>query len=559
MSSEPTKRRVIKTKKSATVAIPTNVLVSTEVPATQAPMAMAVPMAAPMAMAAPVQEKRPTCGICIEPYNKVANTEVVCCFCQKSACRRCIQTFLTTSTNDPHCMHCSKLWDRDFIDDTLTATYRMNDYKKHRENILLDREIALMPATQHRAEQIRSADKMEKEIMPPLDSQLKQLYAESSAITQKINTIYKLRNDAHYQIRLLRTGQGEKAKAETTFVRKCPDGDCRGFLSTAWKCGLCSKWACPDCHEIKGTDRDVEHTCNPDNVATAKLLAKDSRPCPGCGTVITKIEGCDQMWCPQCHTPFSWRTGQKETGVVHNPHYYEWQRKQNNGVAPRAVGDVPCGGIPQYHELRDRLSVLLSSQKNAILNFHRVLQHVQHAELPRYHNVFNENDNQDLRIEYLLGNTDADALKVAIQQREKKREKERAVRRALEVLVQGGTDLLRRIMAEDDVEKKKAILDEVDALRIYINELLAKVHERMKLSVQQFKSDWSIHHPFSPTVKRLEKLKEQQRLEKLRQQAQLAALAQVIDENPVPEDTLVPGVTQARTRRGAYNIASTDV
>jgi uncharacterized protein YutE (UPF0331/DUF86 family) len=235
------------------------------------------------------------------------------------------------------------------------------------------------------------------------------------------------------------------------------------------------------------------------------------------------------MWCPQCHTPFSWRTGQKETGVVHNPHYYEWQRKQNNGVAPRAVGDVPCGGIPQYQELRDRLSGLLSSQKNAILNFHRVLQHVQHAELPRYHNVFNENDNQDLRIEYLLGNTDADALKVAIQQREKKREKERAVRRALEVLVQGGTDLLRRIMAEDGVEKKKAILDEVDALRIYINELLAKVHERMKLSVQQFKSDWSIHHPFSPTVKRLEKLREQQRLEKLRLQAQQAALAQHVN------------------------------
>jgi hypothetical protein len=544
-----TKKRVVRKK---AVAEPTNVLVSTS---TVTPATATVATVATVAQT----EKRPTCGICIEPYNKVANTEVICCFCEKSACRRCVQTFITTSTNDPHCMHCSKLWEREFIDDNLTVTYRMNEYKKHRENILLDREIALMPATQYRAEQIRSADKMEKEIMPPLDTQLKKLYEDSAAITVKINTIYKLRNDAQYQIRLLRTGHGEKAKTEVTFVRKCPDGDCRGFLSTAWKCGLCSKWACPECHEIKGTERDAAHECKPENVATAKLLAKDSRPCPGCGTVITKIEGCDQMWCPQCHTPFSWRTGQKETGVVHNPHFYEWQRKQNGGVAPRVVGDVACGGIPHYTEVRNNISGLSTMEKNMILNFHRIIQHVQHAELPRYHNVFNENDNQDLRINYLLGYTNADTLKVTIQQREKKREKERAIRRALEVLVQAGTDLLRRIMVETDINKKAAILDEVDALRIYINDLLAKVHDRLKLSVEQYKSDWTTHHPFSPTAKRAEKLKEQQRLEKIKQQAlvraQEAALIMLVTENPVTDATQ----EEARRRRDSYSSSDSSV
>lgn len=464
-------------------------------------------------------DARPTCGICIEPYNKVQNTEVVCCFCTKSACRRCIQTFLTTSTNDPHCMHCNKLWEREFIDDNLTMTYRMNDYKKHRENILLDREVALMPATQHRAEQIRDADRMEKEILPPFDAKLKELYAASAEITKKVNEVYRLRSDAQYQIRLLRTGQGEKAKTEVTFVRKCPDGDCRGFLSTAWKCGLCSKWACPECHEIKGTDRDAAHECKPENVATAKLLAKDSRPCPGCGVVISKIEGCDQMWCPQCHTAFSWRTGQKETGVVHNPHFYEWQRKQNGGVAPRVLGDVACGGIPHYTEVRNRLTGLMAPEMNAVMNFHRVVQHVQHVDMARYHNVFNENDNQDMRIQYLLGNMNLDVLKVTIQQREKKREKERAIRRALEVLVQAGTDLLRRIMAETDVTKKRAIMEEVDALRLYVNELLTKVHDRLKLSVALYKSDWSSWYPFSPSTKKAEKLKE----ERARQAAATAA------------------------------------
>lgn len=500
-----------------------------------------------------VTEKRPSCAICIEPYNKVANTEVSCCYCEKSACRRCIQTFLTTSTNDPHCMHCNKAWDRDFIDDNLTMTYRMNDYKKHRENILLDREIALMPATQYRAEQIRSADKMEKEIIPPFDADLKLLYEESAKIQKEINRVYNLKNDAQYQIRLLRTGQGEKQKNEVTFVRKCPDGDCRGFLSTAWKCGLCSMWACPECHEIKGMDRDSAHECKPENVATAKLLAKDSRPCPGCGIVITKIEGCDQMWCPSCHTPFSWRTGQKETGVVHNPHFYEWQRKQNGGVAPRVLGDVACGGIPAYHDLRAGLGgLLLVKEQELLYNFHRIIQHVQHVELHRYHNVFNEADNQDMRIQYLLGVLSSDVLKVQIQQREKKREKERAIRRALEVLVQAGIDLLRRIIDADTADKKRGIIQEIDALRIYVNELLAKVHQRLKLSVPQYTHSWATTYPFSPTAKKTEKLKEEARLAKIRARliadrdagiragtvsltevVRQVALEQLIDENPI--------------------------
>jgi hypothetical protein len=404
-------------------------------------------------------------------------------------------------------MHCSRGWEREFIDDNLTMAYRMNEYKKHRENVLLDREMALMPATQHFAEAIRSAEKMENELLPPLDVRLKELYLKQDEISKEINRVYVLRSEILYHTRILRTGQGDKAKVEVNFVRKCPDGECRGFLSTAWKCGLCSKWACPDCHEIKGETRDAEHTCNPDNVATAKLLAKDSRPCPGCGTVITKIEGCDQMWCSQCHCAFSWRTGRKETGVVHNPHFYEWQRKQNGGVAPRVAGDVPCGGIPNYHEVRGRLAGFLAKEIEYSLNFHRILQHVQHVELNRYHAVFNQQDNQDMRVNYLLGRLSAEDLKVEVQKREKKREKERAIRRAMEVLVQAGIDILRRMMAEADATKKRAILSEIDSLRIYVNELLAKVNDRMKLSVPQYSSNWTTTWPFSAAAKKAAKEK----------------------------------------------------
>jgi hypothetical protein len=225
--------------------------------------------------------------------------------------------------------------------------------------------------------------------------------------------------------------------------------------------------------------------------------------------MICKIEGCDQMWCPQCHIAFSWRTGQKEAGVVHNPHFYEWQRRQNGGVAPRVAGDVPCGGIPNYHQVRERVRTMRTTEMDTILNFHRIIQHVNNVEIARFHNVFNVADNEELRIQYLLGHITADTLKVSIQALEKKREKERAQRRAYELLVQGGTDVLSRIMAEVDLEKKRKILDEIDALRIYVNELLAKINERLKLSVPQYTSNWGITYPFGTVAKREQKKKEQ--------------------------------------------------
>lgn len=45
----------------------------------------------------------------------------------------------------------------------------------------------------------------------------------------------------------------------------------------------------------------------------------------------TVVHNCDQMWCVECKTAFSWSKGTIETGMVHNPHYYQWMR-QNGGA-----------------------------------------------------------------------------------------------------------------------------------------------------------------------------------------------------------------------------------
>ena len=73
------------------------------------------------------------------------------------------------------------------------------------------------------------------------------------------------------------------------------------------------------------------------------------------------VKNCDQMWCIECKTAFSWSKGTVEVGMVHNPHYFQWMRQ--NGGMPRADG-MPGAGcdnnrlITQLSFIRDIFNML---------------------------------------------------------------------------------------------------------------------------------------------------------------------------------------------------------
>lgn len=150
-------------------------------------------------------------------------------------------------------------------------------------------------------------------------------------------------------------------KERKTFIMKCQVSECNGFLSTAYKCGLCSKFTCAQCYMPK----EENHDCNPDNVASTKMIKEETRPCPKCSTRIYKIDGCDQMWCTDCKTAFSWKTGIIVNGNIHNPHYYEHLRNTQGHVL-RA--DNPCGEMMDHYHLRSFKHKISSSIKNAPLS-----------------------------------------------------------------------------------------------------------------------------------------------------------------------------------------------
>jgi hypothetical protein len=173
---------------------------------------------------------------------------------------------------------CSKEWSRKFLRENFTAIFLSSKYREHLEEILFDQEKALMPATQPLVEEKIRKNNLKKQLRE-IDKLIEDLYKQRRAVEHSF----------HYGEPAEKAGAGDE---KNRFVRQCPANSCRGFLSTQWKCGICEQWTCLECHELKGHNRDCEHTCDPNSVETAKLLAKDSKPCPKCQSIIFKISGC---------------------------------------------------------------------------------------------------------------------------------------------------------------------------------------------------------------------------------------------------------------------------
>ena len=291
------------------------------------------------------------------------------------------------------------------------------------------------------------------------------------------------------QLIRLQNGHGLETRTQKkTFVRKCPIEDCKGFLGSDWKCELCNVKICSKCNE---RDAGEEHECDPNNVETVKLLAKDTKPCPSCGTMIFKISGCSQMWCPDCHTAFDWRSGVIETGIIHNPHFYEFQRKTGGGHANRNHGDIPCGGAPTVGELVNffhpnrrnfnprgyyRYTPIdpSSETETHLMNIHRSMAHCQMFEMPQYRDV--AVNNADLRVEYLMDNLAEEEWRKRLQQREKAQHKNRDISNLLRMYVDTTGDYLRQLIVKEVTAEE--CFDTLDKLVDYFNTNMELIHKR---------------------------------------------------------------------------------
>ena len=400
------------------------------------------------------------CPICCETFTKSTRISIKCGFCDYNACRSCCQTYLLGESS-PKCMNpkCGTQWSRKFLHDNFPKSFIVGPYKLHRENVLSERERALLPATQPHVETLMRKIQTANEIREIQDT-IKQL---------KNRLLYLERREADQEEE--QGIQGE-IRERRQFIKPCGAPSCRGFLSTQWKCGMCETWACPDCHAIIGKSKDAPHTCDPNDVETAKMVEKETRPCPTCHVLIHKIDGCDQIWCTQCHTAFSYKSGAIET-KVHNPHYYEWLR-QTKGEVPRenhvdAVGGG-CRRQLNRHETVRLIQNMGIEQKRIddLTKMVRNIAHLREVELPKFVDNY-ENNNRDIRANYMMNKISEKEFKVLLQRAEKANNRRSEMRDVLELVATAGTDIIERVVhSSGDIQ-------EIAALVSYANRMIMDI------------------------------------------------------------------------------------
>lgn len=412
------------------------------------------------------------CDVCCNALNKTNHKKVSCSFCDLVACRSCCQTYLLSTMEDAHCMGCKTRWDRQFVDSWCTKKFRNTDLRRHREYVLFEREKALFPETQPDVERILKMRDL-RVFIQDLRARLIQMYhrykvpipvRDESHFERHadLRALHEMYTNHLIEYEELRTGYGVVDAEQRRFVRKCPTRECKGFLDDSWYCGICRNTFCESCNELVAEG----HTCDEDAVQTMELLKKDTKPCPKCGEMIQKLSGCAQMWCPSCHTAFDWRNGVIELGRIHNPHYIEFQRRHN--TLNRENGDIPCGGLPTYRELRE-----YDAQCYDLLQLRMTLMRIDGELTWRWQD--RPVDNRYLRIKYMLNEIDEEHFRYELQKRDKQHAKAQDVAHILRMFLDTCADELRQYVLGKTPQNVRAI---VVPLIDYTNEIITTIHKR---------------------------------------------------------------------------------
>lgn len=432
------------------------------------------------------------CGICCETVNKSTRKPVTCA-CGFTSCMTCCKTYLLGLASEPKCMSCSRGWTPEFIVNNMTRSFYIKELRQHMAGILLEREKSFLPLAQPEAEKRVKLQKLKLELECALAE-----YSQMSAILHDVKNEYlaSLRSDslgekekqnikkeyydyshglheiqlkraeAEYMIRFVRNGASDEKEERKKFMMHCRTPECRGFLSTQWKCELCEKYTCARCLESVGAhENKATHECKKENVESAEMIKKESKPCPACGVPIHRIEGCASMWCVSCRTGFNWNTLKIHSGRIDNPHYFEWRNAGGGeGGMPRNAGDLPCGGLPS--SFPDELALEFWKLK-ILIDLIPTIAHISNEVLRRFEPI-GEETMMKLRADYLLGVITEDRWKCRLATIQKTNSFRHCVSQVLEMYTTTMVSLYQNLAGASRKELKNRILSEQRAYQIVL-------------------------------------------------------------------------------------------
>ena len=305
----------------------------------------------------------PTCNMveCIVCVSEVPETHIKKCpHCEFECCTTCIKYHIDTSLKtEKNCMNCKKKLPRSTLVSFLGKSYVDKLYRTDIKELVFKEEMLLVPRSLPEVEKRKNIRTIQGTIAT-LEETFRKDVEENKLVPGTLE---------HFEQRGLMTGRVTFYNTQIAAMRgmnvqqrvikqykfPCENKDCNGFVDANWICSICDMETCKHCHTIKQDG----HECKQEDIDTAELIKKESKPCPKCNISIMKVNGCDQMWCVSCHTTFDWKTLQiKTSGILHNPEYFRYMRE--NGIAiPRNPNDNPC--MDEYEQAYRALTVINSN------------------------------------------------------------------------------------------------------------------------------------------------------------------------------------------------------
>jgi hypothetical protein len=169
------------------------------------------------------------------------------------------------------------------------------------------------------------------------------------------------------------------------------------------------------------------------------------------------------MWCTQCRTAFSWITGNIETTVVHNPHYYQWMRETGQTIPRAGAAPVAPCGVTQIETwfLTHRLAA------HCAFSFLRELGHIQSYQTRAerdLHNWTNPNRLIGRCVRRLASEMDDAAWEREIEQEQKAVALSRASAQFHQMCVQVQSAIFGRVLelpADTDDAVRRRTVDEL--------------------------------------------------------------------------------------------------
>lgn len=416
------------------------------------------------------------CVVCCETFNKTVRFKVSCKGCNEDVCRTCCQTYMIEhSQQEPCCMFCKSPWERDFMNENLTKKFVNTSLKNHVENVFLDQQVSLLPETQQAARNEKKVREITMELSKAesILNKIKKALSDQNEIIKSFNL----------QIHRLKIGHDDADESKNNFTHKCKNGQCKGFLNNKYTCELCDYRFCSKCLEVK----DEDHECDKDLLATVQAIRKEAKPCPSCGEMISKIDGCDQMWCIKCHVQFSWRTGQQMQGYNHNPEYFRWLRESGQEIARnpndvRNPANLVCGQQFNDRELVRIIRNFLPTDDTVLTSCLCIYRYYRHNEYYLNNTFFQTSaDNQlkTLRIKFLLDDIDKTTWKASIQKIYKNLNKQKSYQNVRHLISNGLLSIIERMFAyhnaDDIINKYKSLIKEANDFRNYINSCFIRI------------------------------------------------------------------------------------